>query len=182
MVMVAINIKAMGMFIWTSWYWPWVSSLVKVGKNLTFYFYNRIWLVRILWLIEFSDHACNIFTKKFNCDSHMLDVCLAPFSVSSCNKFKHKWPLVLRMTRHQSVNLPLDLQGHHYWLLKQLLEKQALPWGEPCSINPTLPHLYNYSIIKQNKKKNGKFLSFVGSSLVTSPRILLINGYLDFMN
>ena len=72
--------------------------------------------------------------------------------VSSCNKFKHKWPLVLRMTRHQSVNLPLDLQGHHYWLLKQLLEKQALPWGEPCSINPTLPHLYNYSIIKKKKK------------------------------
>ena len=101
--------------------------------------------------------------------------------VSSCNKFKHKWPLVLRMTRHQSVNLPLDLQGHHCWLLKQLLEKQALTWGELCSINPTLPHLYNYSIIKK-KKKNGKFLSFVGSFVVTSPRIFLINGYLDFMN
>ena len=86
--MVAINIKATGMFIWTSWYWHWVSSLVKVGKNLTFYFYNRIWPVRILWLIEFSDHACNIFTKKFNCDSHMLDVSLVPFSVPSFNKFK----------------------------------------------------------------------------------------------
>ena len=80
-------------------------------------------------------------------------ITLAPFSVSSCYKFKHKWPLVLRMTRHQSVNLPLNLQGHHYWLLKQLLEKQALTWGEPCSINPTLPHLYNYSIIQKKKKK-----------------------------
>ena len=52
-----------------------------MGKNLTFYFYNRVWPVRILWLIEFSDHACNIFTNKFNCNSHMLDVSLAPFSV-----------------------------------------------------------------------------------------------------
>ena len=110
-------------------------------------------------------------------------ITLAPFSVSSCYKFEHKWPLVLRMTRHQSVNLPLNLQGHHYWLLKQLLEKQALTWGEPCSINPTLPHLYNYSIIqKKKKKKKGKFLSFVGRSLVTSPRIFLIDGYLVFMN
>ena len=37
---------------------------VSVGKNLTFYFYNMIWPVRILWLIEFSDHACNIFSRN----------------------------------------------------------------------------------------------------------------------
>ena len=26
--------------------------------------YNMIWLVRILWLIEFSDHACSIFSRN----------------------------------------------------------------------------------------------------------------------